>query len=470
MTATLNRTPFRTSRLLDFLSVKELTAQTGHGPPAWPLVAGKELLDNALDACEEVGIPPEISVTVDEAGISIEDNGPGISATTVSSILDFASRTSSREAYVAPDRGAQGNALKVLAAMPFVLDGEQGRVEIWSQAVRHDISIRVDPIRQEPVIDHRQTACSGQFVKNGTCVRLHWPNSSSPAGGCAPPARPARGDLEETAPGNDHLPSSILRAAKPRFLQIADDFTFLNPHLTLSVDWYGEQTTVKATDPGHIKWVPSRPTSAHWYRAEHLARLIAAYVSHDLDRGLDRTVREFVAEFDGLTATAKQKAVLEMTGMARTNLSGLADESGLKMKDIERLWAAMQAHGRRLKPEVLGLVGRDHISARFAAAGCEMESFQYRKASGERDGVPWVLETAFAWRPEATDRRIITGVNWSPGILNPFRELGSFGESLDSVLERQRAGQNEPVVVLLHLACPRVTFADRGKSSIVIED
>ena len=49
---------------------------------------------------------------------------------TVADILDFSIRVSSREAYVAPTRGAQGNALKTILAMPFVLDGERGRVEI----------------------------------------------------------------------------------------------------------------------------------------------------------------------------------------------------------------------------------------------------------------------------------------------------------------------------------------------------
>ena len=46
----LHRTAFRTSRLLDFCSRKELIAQTGHQPDDWPLVVLKELIDNALDA------------------------------------------------------------------------------------------------------------------------------------------------------------------------------------------------------------------------------------------------------------------------------------------------------------------------------------------------------------------------------------------------------------------------------------
>jgi DNA topoisomerase VI subunit B len=138
-TATLERTTFRTSRLLEFCSQKELVAQTGHEPDDWPLVILKELVDNALDACEEAGITPAIRVMVARGKIRVRDNGPGIPPATVTDILDFSSRVSSREAYVAPDRGAQGNALKTILAMPFALNGEEGRVAIvaWRAACDH---------------------------------------------------------------------------------------------------------------------------------------------------------------------------------------------------------------------------------------------------------------------------------------------------------------------------------------------
>ena len=67
----LERTTFRTSRLLEFCSRKELVAQTGHEPDAWPLVVLKELVDNALDACEEAGIAPEIAVQVEPGAITV---------------------------------------------------------------------------------------------------------------------------------------------------------------------------------------------------------------------------------------------------------------------------------------------------------------------------------------------------------------------------------------------------------------
>ncbi len=162
--ATLDRTTFETSRLLDFCSEKELTAQTGHEPDKWPLVILKELTDNALDGCEEAGTAPEITVTVDEAGISIADNGPGIPASTVESLLDYSIRVSSREAYVSPTRGAQGNALKTILAMPFVLDGDRGRVDISTQGQRHEIIFGVDQIRQEPAPALVPYAIAGQVA------------------------------------------------------------------------------------------------------------------------------------------------------------------------------------------------------------------------------------------------------------------------------------------------------------------
>ena len=153
------RTTFTTSRLLDFFSEKELTAQTGHATAQWPIVVLKELVDNALDACEEANVAPEVEIVVDDTGITVIDNGPGIPAETIAAVLDYSVRVSSREAYIAPDRGAQGNALKTIVAMPFVLDGKAGRLTVTAGGIRHEIVVRVDPIRQAPVDHPRPALC-----------------------------------------------------------------------------------------------------------------------------------------------------------------------------------------------------------------------------------------------------------------------------------------------------------------------
>ena len=79
-------------------------------------------------------------------------------------------------------------------------------------------------------------------------------------------------------------------------------------------------------------------------------------------------------------------------------------------------------------------------------------------------------QAAFCWRGDDSEeeRRFITGVNFSVAIGNPFRELGSMGESLDSILTEQRAGRYEPIIYLLHLAHPRVRYTDRGKTAVAL--
>ena len=441
--AKLERTTFCTSRRAEFCSQKELTNQTGHSPDEWPLVILKELADNALDACEEAPTAPEIHVAVGAEGIVVADNGPGIPAATVQKITDFAVRVSSREAYVSPTRGAQGNALQTILAMPSVLDGERGRVEIAARGQRHEITFRVDPIRQEPTIGH--AAHADRLVRNGTRVKVRWRDSACP----------------------------ILTDSKARFLQLANDYTWVNPHLTLNVDWFGDCTTVNATATDWAKWLPSEATSPHWYGVQEFARLVSAYIAIDRDHGADRSVRELVKEFRGLTGTAKQKAVLEETGLSRTNLSALANGDGLDLKTLAKLLTAIQKHSRPVKPAALGIIGEAHIRRRMEEVGCRMRSFQYKKVSQvDSDALPMVIETAFGWRGDDCEdgRRIIIGVNWSPAIGDPFRTLGNeYGDGLSALLEKQRAGAYEPIIFVLHVAHPRVRYTDRGKSAVVMK-
>ena len=96
MASLLQRETFSTSRSLDFFSEKELAAQCGHVRRDWPLVVLKELMDNALDGAEDAGISPMIDVVVDQQGIEIRDNGPGLPPDTVKAILDFSVRVSTR--------------------------------------------------------------------------------------------------------------------------------------------------------------------------------------------------------------------------------------------------------------------------------------------------------------------------------------------------------------------------------------
>ncbi len=283
MAQQLERTTFETSRLMEFFSEKELSMQIGHDRDRWPLALVKELVDNALDACEAAGVPPEITVTVDDHALSVADNGSGLPAATIERSLDYLVRVSDKNHYVSPTRGQLGNALKCVWAAPFVATGEEGRVEVHADGRRHVITVGLDRIAQSPALHHE--VISDGLVRNGTLVKIHWP-----------------------------LIAGYLRSPEGTIKRMLTDFAAFNPHAAFA--WHDERSgTIMASDPGWRKWRPAEPTSPHWYGAEQLRDLLAAYLIAERKEGAKaRTVREFVAEFRGLSGTAKQQAVTTAWG------------------------------------------------------------------------------------------------------------------------------------------------------------
>jgi hypothetical protein len=431
----LQRVAFKTSRLAEFCGEKELVAQTGHDVEDWPLVILKELVDNALDAAEEAQTAPVISIEVstERGEIIIADNGPGIPAETVEGVLDYASRVSSREAYVSPTRGAQGNALKTIVAMPFALDGARGVTVIEARGLAHRIVFEMDPVRREPMVLRE---ISSSPVQTGTRTTVHWPVKAC----------------------------SKLERAKGRFVQMAGAFGAFNPHLTLSCHWNGALfVDMSVTTPDWRKWRACDPTSAHWYDADRFTRYIAAHIARDQDHGQDRTVREFITELRGLARSGKQKVVLAAAEASGVSLASFFTRG---VDSVTRLLAACKGQTEPVDPKHLGVIGSYHLLRYCVAVGAAAESFKYRKRLGMTSGgLPYVIEAAFAYCPDADTCRIITtGVNFSVGIRNPFR-LGAF-EDVSSLLADRMAGFDEPVVFMLHYTCPRVDYTDRGKSTL----
>jgi DNA topoisomerase VI subunit B len=408
----LTRVPFMVSRLMEFCTRRELVNQTGHDVCQWPLVVLKELTDNALDACEEAEIAPVISIAVDGCSITIQDNGPGIPAKTIGGVLDYSVRVSSREAYCSPTRGAQGNALKTILPMGYVLndrlgEGACGKTVIEAHGVAHQMAFAVDHIRQEPKIAHTTAPSS---VIRGTRITVELPS------------------LEYDNGYHIHF----INDAECAFLQLAESYAWLNPHLTLQLWWNGDlKLDFKSSNPEWRKWQPFWPTSPHWYDLSRLRRYMAAHIAHRDSI----TVREFISEFRGMTGTAKQRLVLAQTGASHVPLHHYFGLRKANTDNIARLLAALKEHSKSVKPADLGIIGREHFSRLMEAAGGDPKTFTYNRSLGETAGIPRVLEFAFGIHREGLSgavpgpsRKVITGVNWSPGINNPFRQLGRSGQ------------------------------------------
>jgi DNA topoisomerase VI subunit B len=70
MTGMWQRPAFASKRSMEFFTEKELAMQIGHDMKRWPLALAKELIDNALDACEQPGTTPIIKIVVRKASSS----------------------------------------------------------------------------------------------------------------------------------------------------------------------------------------------------------------------------------------------------------------------------------------------------------------------------------------------------------------------------------------------------------------
>jgi DNA topoisomerase VI subunit B len=238
-----------------------------------------------------------------------------------------------------------------------------------------------------------------------------------------------------------------------------------NPYVAMNVSFDGDVCgAANPSDKQWTKWSPSDPTSPHWYDQTRFERLLAAYAK---GHG-DRMVREFVGEFSGLSGSAKGAKILEQVGLARITIRELFDAGGKPKPKIARLLAAMQGASRAVKPAELGIIGEEHFRKRFAAHGGNLATFAYKRVLTVDNDIPVVIEAAFAYAHDCQRRMLFTGVNFSPAIVNPFRQLGPTGEGLERVLAGQRVESYDPVLVAVHFTSPVIDYLDRGKSSIAL--
>jgi hypothetical protein len=474
----IERVAFTTSRLMEFCTEKELVAQTGHQSYEWPRVIAKELVDNGIDACEEAGVAPVIKVTITTGHaksrrraakatrIVFEDNGPGIPPETIAGIIDYNVRISSREAYISPTRGRQGNALKSILPMAYVLGGE-GKGETWIEArgLKHRILFSVNQIRQEPIVKNTPTRSR---VTAGTRITVFWPAEATVT---------YQDEDDDTQYGEATFQTDVIK-------DLLSKYIWVNPHLTLLFRVDGKTVLEHtATSPNWSKYRACDATSAHWYGPAEIERYAGALIARDQERQARHprasrektTVRGFIAQFRGMKPTDKQKQVLRALGAAHMSLYRFyGSEAKVNHPRMEKLLDLLQQHTRPVRPEMLGVIGEKHLRQLLVNASGEPKSVKYIVKSGLADGVPYVVEIAICPFKEWVDggreraRLLITGVNFSATLENPFNTFRGM-EGLDEILTELRAGEYAPVIVCVHYACPHIEYLDRGKSRIGLE-
>ena len=328
----IERVAFTTSRLAEYCSEKELVAQTGHELGDWPRVIVKELVDNGLDHCEELGSrrssrsrSPPASVASRRASwwpITVAAfRAPPSPASSITR------RVSSREAYVSPTRGRQGNALKTILPMSFLLGGKvKGETWIEARGRKHRLIFSINAIKLEPIV---RNISSRSRVRTGTKVTMFWPDCYRGADRCRRDRRAAHSIcLGQSAP------DVSLRHGRQ------------------------DRDRLKASNPDWTKYRACDATSAHWYALEQFERYAGAMI----DRDQKVTVREFAAQFRGMSATERQKQVVHEVGASHLSLRRFfGSETAVNHQRMEKLLLLLQQHTRPVRPELLGVIGEEHF-------------------------------------------------------------------------------------------------------------
>jgi DNA topoisomerase VI subunit B len=460
-TTQLNRTTFSASRAAEYFDARQLSTLTGVSTYEFANVILKELVDNSLDACETAGVQPEIDVTVDDDGtdgairICVSDNGPGIPSEVVRSLLDYGVRVSDKAAYRSPTRGAQGNALKTVIGIPYALGSRDPLTITARDGVVHTIKPNVDPAGNVRI---------GHAESNG----IPWTSESGAEAGTIVNV-PVRAEKNERS-AQDFQPQHWVRS-----------FAAFNPHATFRyLDKRGgseDAVFYKSSREDIKKYVPSQPTSPHWYSAESLKVLIFSHIAHAREGGQDLPLGAFVRQFAGLTSSAKAKAVGSQLPSDLTHLSDFED----RPEDVAWLLAVMQEQAKEPKATSLGYVGKEHFEQFFEGI-YNVNEFNYARNSGTMpSSLPVTFELAVAILDEPG--HLYCGINFSPTFGDPlegttlagpkFKADGirSFLSGGHALPETDNAWFESPasVAVAAHIVTPAPLFLDRGKTRLNME-
>ena len=389
----LERVHIERSRLMEYLNINDLQSMTGLSADDFHKAIIKELVDNALDACEERGVTPEIEVSAyrenGQYHYKIADNGGGMTEEVIRKILNFKTRTSSKEAYRAPTRGAQGNALKTVFGIPVALRSTNTPSAIVFRTRDKEYRIMIDPNYIADVPEISFEVSNSQPFLDGTEISLA---------------------IDLDLAGED---------SRGHYAKIYHDMLFayslFNPHATFV---FNDGVQFKARDTDFKKFLPVDLTSPQWYTAKDFASLIYGLVNAGHDKG----IRDFISDFKNASSKTKQIAILSaFNGIEK--LSDLIQHKEL----IPNLLLRMQASITPQKSNVLGITGEDVLKAGIEAK-YSFDDYYYRKAenSFKIDGaeIPFIIEMAVATgckvNDESTRLTFFVGVNNSISYGNPF--------------------------------------------------
>jgi DNA topoisomerase-6 subunit B len=418
------------------ISVAEFFEKNKHllgfdSPTRGVITTIKEAVDNALDACEEAQVLPDIYISIRKTGdeifrIIVEDNGPGIVPAQVPFVFGKL-LYGSRFHQIRQTRGQQGIGIsaavlyaQLTSGIPTVVISRTGPKE---PACRFEIQIRIesnepDVVSQEPFEWDRI---------HGTRVQIEFRSTM---------------------------------AAKKKLLEYLKYTSVVNPHARFRVDLDAESFTFERVSQEVVGCPVAIQPHPHGIEFGQLKRMAAAS---------DEKLIDFLV--NGFSRVGK-KTAQEMCEKA--GLKGTVRVKGLAQEDLKSLLAAMQSVAVPAPPttQCLSPIGEDLIR-RGLDKEFQMDLVTARtRPSSVYAGHPFVVEAAIGYGgrlPVEGNATILRFANRVPlmyqqGACAITQCVADVNWKAYNIA--QQGLPQGPVLILVHVASTNVPFTSESKDAI----
>jgi len=417
------------------ISVAEFFEKNKHllgfdSPTRGVITTIKEAVDNALDACEEAQVLPDIYISIKKTGpdifrIIVEDNGPGIVPAQVPFVFGKL-LYGSRFHQIRQTRGQQGIGIsaavlyaQLTSGLPTVVISRTGSKE---PAHRFEIQIKIET--NEPDIIAEQPFEWDRI--HGTRVQIEFKSTMS---------------------------------AKKKLLEYLRYTSVVNPHARFRVELDDESFTFERVSQEVIACPEAIQPHPHGIEFGQLKRMAAAS---------DGNLIDFL--ISGFSRVGK-KTALDMCD--RAGLKATTKVNGLSAEDLKNPLAAMQEIAVPAPPtsQCLSPIGEDLIR-RGLDKEFQMDFVAARtRPSSVYSGHPFVVEAAIGYGklPQEGTALILRFANRVP--LMYQQGACAITECVTNVTWKsynisQQGLPLGPVLILVHVASTNVPFTSESKDAI----
>ncbi len=419
------------------ISVAEFFEKNKHllgfdSPTRGIITTVKEAVDNALDACEEAGVLPDIFVQVrkiseDVFRIGVEDNGPGIVPEQIPPVFGKL-LYGSRFHQIRQSRGQQGIGISAAILYAQLTTGMPAIIVSRTDARRkaHRLELMIKTETNEP--DVRSHIETDWDRPHGTRVEIEFKSTL---------------------------------AAKKRLLEYLKYTSIVNPHARLTADIDGELSVFERVSAEPVPCPKAIQPHPHGIELGTLKRMLTANGTMSLELFL----------IDNFSRVGKQ-AARDICESARLN--GGQKVSTLQPGDQKRLLSAMQSVQIPAPPATtcLSPIGEDLIrrsmdkefSLDFVAART--------RPSSVYSGHPFIVEAAIGYGGKlgSDDKALIlrfanrVPLLYQPGACAITNTVAGVNWKQYNI--SQQTLPQGPVILLVHVASTNVPFTSEAKDAI----